>query len=83
MNFFIIPTLLATTQAYTGHRKKTWDVPSTYFIGVKNSFAFNGYGDVWKAKWYSDKVYNRLHGRKIITIGGGNAQGYWAKSAIQ
>ena len=68
---------------YTGHWQKTWRAPSTAFRNAQLSFAFSGEVDVRKALSESRKVYHNLRGaKKIITIGGGNRNGYWTKARI-
>lgn len=78
---FLLLCTDATT--YRGHWEKTWSVPSTSSSDANLGFAFSGYSTSSSALSESAGVYSILKGIKIITLGGGNANGRWSHAALQ
>lgn len=76
-----VPALSQNTM-YRGHWEKTWNVPSSSFSSATLGFAFSGYSDVTMALSASEKVYDRLSGHRILTIGGGNSNGRWTRNKL-
>ena len=67
---------------YRGWYKWTWSstskAPATTNLGI----AFNGYADVTSALKESLPIFNSLPGKKLLTIGGGNAAGIFTAAAL-
>lgn len=83
----LLISLLSTARSqrtiFRGHWEKTWRVSSTRFDSANFGFAFSGEVDVDRALSEGRKVYNKLNGKKILTIGGGNSRGFWTRYHIR
>ena len=75
--------LNATLDDVRGYWWWTWSTTNSAPTNTNVGIAFSGWADVNSAISESSNVYNKLPGTKILSIGGGNANGRFTSSTLK